>query len=78
MLTPEMETVIEASRADGWILEPDAKRLLADAGLDVARHAVADSRGDLLKRAETLGYPLVAKVVSPQIVHKSDCGGVVS
>ena len=77
MLTQDMTRIIDGARETGWVLEPDAKRLLTTGGLTVTRHSVVDRLESLQPQAEAVGYPIVAKVVSPRIVHKSDCGGVV-
>jgi acetate---CoA ligase (ADP-forming) subunit beta len=68
--------IMEAARADGWVLEPDAKRLLSLAGFDIPRFTLAQTREEALSFAAEIGYPVVAKVVSPRILHKSDVGGV--
>ncbi len=72
----EMRRVIEAARDDGWVLEPDAKRLFALAGFAVPRFTLARTAEEAVRFAEEMGYPVVAKVVSPRILHKSDVGGV--
>lgn len=76
MLTDEMRAIIDASRERGWVLEPDAKRFLSMAGLDVPRFRWAKTSKEAVKTASEIGYPLVAKVVSPNVLHKSDAGGV--
>jgi len=73
----EMLQIVEAARADGWVLEPDAKRLFSLAGFDVPRLTVARTPEEADRFAREIGYPVVAKVVSPRILHKSDVGGVV-
>lgn len=73
----EMLHIIEAARADGWVLEPDAKRLFAIAGFEVPRFTLARTPEEAIRFAEAIGYPVVAKVVSPRILHKSDVGGVI-
>jgi acyl-CoA synthetase (NDP forming) len=73
----EMHRIIEAARADGWVLEPDAKRLFRLAGFDVPRLTLARTSEEADRFAREIGYPVVAKVVSPRILHKSDVGGVV-
>ena len=73
---PEMHRIIEAARADGWVLEPDAKRLFKIMGFDVPRFVLARTPEEAVRFAEEIGYPVVAKVVSPRILHKSDVGGV--
>ncbi len=73
---PEMLRIIEAGRGDGWVLEPDAKRLFHLAGLDVPRFMLVRSPEEADRFAREIGYPVVAKVVSPRIPHKSDVGGV--
>jgi succinyl-CoA synthetase beta subunit len=76
MLTREMQAIVEQARATGWILEPDAKRMLDLAGVIVPDFSVAATVENALAAAERIGYPVVAKVVSAAIVHKSDVGGV--
>jgi acyl-CoA synthetase (NDP forming) len=73
----EMLRIIEAARADGWVLEPDAKRLFAIAGFEVPRFTLARTLEEAIRFAEEIGYPVVGKVVSPRILHKSDVGGVI-
>ena len=73
---PEMLRIIEAARADGLVLEPEAKRLFSLAGFDVPRFALLGTLEEAVRFAQGLGYPVVAKVVSPRILHKSDAGGV--
>jgi len=76
MLNAGMTDIIAAARKDGWVLEPEALRLLQSAGVPVPRFAWGRSRPEALAAAETIGYPVVAKVVSPQILHKSEVQGV--
>lgn len=61
----------------GLVSEFEAKRLLAAAGLPVTRGALAATGDAAVQAAEALGYPVVMKLVSAQISHKSDVGGVV-
>jgi hypothetical protein len=56
--------------------EIEAKELLHDAGIPVARTVLATTEDEAKARAEELGYPVVLKIVSPDITHKSDIGGV--
>ena len=72
-----IRAILNASRADGWVMEPQAKELLRTYGLPTTRFFWAKSREACLQGAKEVGYPLVAKVVSPDILHKSDVGGVV-
>lgn len=75
---PEILSLIETSQEYGWVLEPDAKRVFSLAGLEVPRFTVAKTLDEAILFAQATGYPVVAKVVSPRIVHKSDVGGVVA
>ncbi len=76
MLGKKIKPIIERSRKHGWILEPDALEILETAGLDLPRYRFAENADDAVAFADKTGYPVVAKVVSPAIVHKSDVGGV--
>ena len=77
MLKKEITEIISAARQAGWVMEPEAKRLLALAGLVVPRFKWATTVEDALRSAHEIGYPVVGKVVSCNVVHKSDQGGVV-
>ena len=78
MLKTEIKTVLEAARTRGWVSEPDAKRLLASAGLAVPRFVAVTDPDQIELAVADLGFPLAAKVVSTRIVHKSDVGGVIT
>ena len=67
---------MDASRKRGWVSEADAKNLLAEVGLTVPRFTTVTDPGGIQSAAAHIGFPLVAKVVSTRILHKSDLGGV--
>jgi acetate---CoA ligase (ADP-forming) subunit beta len=73
---PDILRIIEHAHSDGWVLEPDAKRLFSLAGFTVPHFIFARTTEDALTCAHEIGYPVVAKVVSPRILHKSDVDGV--
>jgi acyl-CoA synthetase (NDP forming) len=77
MLKKEIKDILEKSRKWGWVLEPDAKKIFSLAGMKTPRFAVATDTGSSIASAHSIGYPVVAKIVSPSIVHKSDVQGVV-
>ncbi len=52
------------------------RRILAAYDIPLARSAVVATAGEVLARAEAIGYPLVLKIVSLEIAHRSDIGGV--
>jgi acyl-CoA synthetase (NDP forming) len=56
--------------------EAEAKRLLATAGIASAPEAECASVDQAVAAAEKFGYPIVMKILSPDIVHKSEIGGV--
>lgn len=58
------------------LLETEGMRLLQEYGLPVLPGEVAVTREDAVRIARHIGYPVVLKVVSRDIVHKSDVGGV--
>jgi len=60
------------------LAEPEGYILLKHHGLPVPEFSIVRSRGEVADAAEKMGYPLVMKVISPQITHKSDAGGVVT
>ena len=58
------------------ITEELSKSVLKKYGIKVPGYALVNSTKEATKVARKLGYPLVMKVVSPQILHKTDVGGV--
>ena len=56
--------------------EYEGKQFLRDAGLRVTQERVATSADDAVRCAAEIGFPVVLKIVSPDIAHKSDVGGV--
>lgn len=57
--------------------EPEGYEQLKKHGIPVPGHAIAKTAEDAMKVAEGLGYPVAMKIVSPDVVHKSDAGAVV-
>jgi acyl-CoA synthetase (NDP forming) len=77
MLTEAMRKIVDNARETGWVLEPEAKRLLSLAGLTVPEFTLAATAREAVAAADNIGYPVVVKVVSAKILHKSEVGGVV-
>jgi len=59
-------------------MEPQAKKLLAQAGFDVPESVLAQTVEQALEFAEKVRYPVVAKGVSPEILHKTEHRAVVT
>ena len=72
-----MSDVIEAARADGRtaLTEAEAKGLFAERGISVPDHGVAGSADEAVAEADRIGYPVVAKVSSPAVQHKTEWAG---
>ena len=70
---------ISSARAENRTLlsEVEAKAALGDAGVPVTATSLAQTREEAAAQAEGIGYPVALKVVSPNVAHKSDVGGVV-
>lgn len=70
--------VIERARAQGRrvLTEVESKQVLAEAGIPVVPARLATTAQEAVAAARELGFPVVLKVVSPDIVHKTDVGGV--
>ncbi len=58
------------------LVEPDAKTILRLAGISVPRFEVVKDVNVAIEEGAKIGYPLVLKLISPNIIHKSDVGGV--
>ena len=62
--------------AEAFATEASAKAVLSQAGLPVPQEVIAANRDEALAAARALGFPLVLKIVSPDIAHKTEVGGV--
>ncbi|MCY3880970.1 MAG: acetate--CoA ligase family protein [Chloroflexi bacterium] len=72
------ETVSSARAENRTLLsEVEAKVALGDSGVPVTATTLAQTREEAAAQAEAMGYPVALKVVSPNVAHKSDVGGVV-
>ncbi len=71
--------IVEGALADGRSLlsEAESKELLAAYGVPVVETRIASSPEEAVRLADELDYPVALKILSPDISHKSDVGGVV-
>jgi acyl-CoA synthetase (NDP forming) len=70
--------VIDSARSQGRtvLTEIESKQILAEAGIPVAVAQLAKTPAEAAELAVKGGFPAVLKIVSPEITHKSDIGGV--
>jgi len=60
-----------------FLLETEAKTVCSHYGIPVTKFMLAKRPEDATSFAEKIGYPVVMKIVSPDVIHKFDVGGVV-
>jgi len=70
--------IIDKARSEGKTLltEIESKQLLKQVGISVIDTKLAPARDEAISASRQFGFPVVLKIVSPDIVHKSDAGGV--
>jgi acetyltransferase len=73
-----IESVIDGALRENrsFLLAHEGQRVMKAAGVPTPKSAMARSLDDAVKAAEGMGYPVVMKIVSRDILHKSDAGGV--
>lgn len=72
-----VKRIINESRSNGiFVLGLEALPVLEAYGIPTLKYRVVDSAEKAKETAKEFGYPVVMKIVSPQIIHKSDVGGV--
>ncbi len=74
---PELVVEPKSLPGNGRMLEPEAMAWLRENGLPAPEWRLATDEGEAQRASREIGYPVVMKVVSPDILHKSDSGGVV-
>ncbi len=58
------------------LTEVESKQLLEKAGINIVKARLASSAKEAVELSKQMGFPVVLKIASPDIVHKSDVGGV--
>src|SRR5579871_6188106 len=71
--------ILDEAKASGRgaLTAPEARGLCEAYGIAVPKEAVVTSASDAGRVAASIGFPVVMKIVSPQILHKTEAGGVV-
>lgn len=72
------QEIVTAAENEGrtYLLEHECKKILEEQGLATTGTAVARSTKEAVEISERIGYPVVLKILSPEVIHKSDAGGV--
>jgi len=72
------DQVIDKARSEGRtvLTEIESEEFLGQAGIDIIDTKLATSKEEAISISQKLGFPVVLKIASPDIVHKSDAGGV--
>ena len=72
-----LEKALKNANGAAALDEVASKKLLKAYGIPVSKEEIAQTAAEAVKIAKKIGFPVVAKVVSADILHKSDIGGVV-
>ncbi len=72
-----LEKTLKAANGAAALDEVASKKLLKAYGIPISKEEIAQTAAEAVKIAKNIGFPVVAKVVSADILHKSDIGGVV-
>ncbi|MCS7097910.1 MAG: acetate--CoA ligase family protein [Candidatus Methanomethyliaceae archaeon] len=72
-----MEEIILKGLERGWLLEPEAKEICQKYGIFVGKWKVIRGLEEIDDAIKDFVFPLVMKIVSPDVIHKSDVGGVI-
>lgn len=74
----KVKIILKKAKEKGrkFLPEPESYALLQAYGFPLAPYALVKTEEECLEQAEKIGFPVVLKVVSPQILHKIDVGGV--
>jgi acetyl-CoA synthetase (ADP-forming) len=71
--------IFEEAKKEGrkFLLEHEAKTVCKEYGVPITELKIANSAEEAAQFSEQIGYPTVLKIVSPEVLHKFDVGGVV-
>lgn len=73
----KIQNIVESSKGNPKVItEESSKEILGEYGIRVPKYALVTNSDDAAQKSKEIGFPLVAKIVSPDILHKTDVGGV--
>jgi 3-hydroxypropionyl-CoA synthetase (ADP-forming) len=73
----KIQNIVESSKGNPKVItEESSKEILSEYGIKVPKYALVTSTDEAVKKSREIGFPLVAKIVSAEILHKTDVGGV--
>jgi 3-hydroxypropionyl-CoA synthetase (ADP-forming) len=73
----KIQNIVESSKGNPKVItEESSKEILSEYGIKVPQYALVTSSDEAVKKSKEIGFPLVAKIVSAEILHKTDVGGV--
>ena len=73
----KIQSIVESSKGNPKVItEESSKEILGEYGIKVPKYALVTSSDEAVQKSKEIGFPLVAKIVSPNILHKTDVGGV--
>ena len=73
----KIQNIVESSKGSPRVItEESSKEILGEYGIKVPKYALVTSSDEAVQKSKEIGFPLVAKIVSPDILHKTDVGGV--
>jgi len=74
----KVQEILDSVKKEGRtsLLEEEGQQILRIYGFPLPKSTLAKTESDAVKAAKEIGYPVVMKIASPQIIHKSDAGGV--
>ncbi|MDO8124777.1 MAG: acetate--CoA ligase family protein [Candidatus Hermodarchaeota archaeon] len=75
---PKVDDIIATACSEKrtYLLENESKTIMQTYEIPVTKFTVAETEDAAVKAAEKIGYPVVLKILSPDVIHKSDVGGV--
>ena len=73
----KIQSIVESSKGNPKVItEESSKEILREYGIKVPDYALVTNTDEAVQKSKEIGFPLVAKIVSADILHKTDVGGV--
>jgi 3-hydroxypropionyl-CoA synthetase (ADP-forming) len=73
----KIQNIVESSKGNPRVItEESSKEILGEYGIKVPKYALVTNSDEAVQKSKEIGFPLVAKIVSPDILHKTDVDGV--
>ncbi len=77
-MSSQVKNIIQNALKEGRtaLMEHESRDIIQAYGIEIGKYKIVNSPDEAVAAAKNIGYPVVCKIASPDIIHKTDAGGI--